>query len=329
MASAAVVVSSSGCGSGEGQRKTIVLYGFSIMEDSMKEDIIPAFQKSWRARTGEDVQVITSFAGSGTVTNLIKFGAPAQVAMLATELDALSLREAGLITTNWSDLRNGGTYAYSVASIVTRKGNPKDLRSFEDLTREGVEVMYPDPTTSGGAQWAILALYGSALKTTETTEGIASRSRARELLLGVSANAGSLPESARRALTQFGLGFGDALITYENEVLRDIEKGKDYEIIIPDSTIYIEPKVVIVDRNVHERDREVVRAFVDFLWTHEAQEALARHNLRVWDEDVVAAYGDKYQRVELPFTVEYLGGWEEATSTIINEIWTNIQREIR
>ena len=191
-----------------------------------------------------------------------------------------------------------------------------------------MEVVYPDPTTSGGAQWAILALYGSALKAGEAATGVADPSLARELLKHVSQNAGSLPESARRALTQFALGYGDALLTYENEALLDIAKGKAYEIIIPDSTIYIEPKVVVIDKNVDEVEQDMVRGFVDFLWSKEAQESFGRNHFQVSDEGIMARYAERYKTIKLPFTVEDIGGWEEATSTIIDQTWKQVQREL-
>lgn len=319
-----LLAASSGCQPSGGQSRTIVLYAFSIIEDVLKEEIIPAFQKDWREKTGEEVTFITSFAGSGTITNQIIFGAPGQIAMVSTEMDALRIKDAGFVVTDWRSFPNEGSYAYTITCIVTREGNPKGIQSFEDLTKPGVEVVYPDPTTSGGAQWAILALYGSALRTTEAATGTPDQAYARDLLKRISLNVSSLPESARKALTQFGLGYGDALLTYENEVLYDISCGKEYEIVVPESTIYIEPKVVIVDKNVAESEKEVVRAFVDFLWTEEAQEAFARYNLRVADEGL----SQKYATVELPFTIDYLGGWEEATSTIINQIWKQVQRDI-
>ena len=272
-----------GCGASEGHSKTVVLYGFSAMEEVIKEQIIPAFQTAWMERTGERVRFITSFAGSGTITNQIIFGAPADVAMVATEMDTLNIKSAGLVTTDWRGFKNQGTYAYSVTCIVTRKGNPKGIYSFEDAAKRGVEIIYPDPTTSGGAQWAILALYGSALKTTEASTGVPDRASGRELLRRVSLNAGSMPDSARRALTQFGLGYGDALLTYENEALLDVSHGKEYEIIVPKSTMYIEPKVIVIDQNIDGDEGEVVRAFIDFLWSNEAQEILAKNYFRVWD----------------------------------------------
>jgi sulfate transport system substrate-binding protein len=323
------IVAFTSCRFSESQSRTIIVYGFSTMEDVMKQEIIPAFQRDWKEKTGEELKVITSFAGSGIVTNQIIFGAPADIAMVATEIDALNMKKAGLVTTDWRSFKNQGTYAYSITCILTRKGNPKGLHSFEDLTRPGVEVVYPDPSTSGGAQWAILALYGAALKTSEGTNGVPERASARDLLKRVSLNAGSLPESARRALTQFGLGYGDVLLTYENEALLDIAKGKEYEIVVPKSTIHIEPKVVIVDKNVDKSEEKVVKAFVNFLWTKETQEALARNHFRVWDEGIMKNYANRYKRVELPFTVNYLGGWEAATANVIEQTWTVVQREVK
>ena len=108
-----VVVTLASCGSSGGQSKTFVLYGFSILDNVMTEEIIPEFRRHWRDKTAQDVRIITSFAGSGTITNQIIFGAPAQVAIVATELDARHIEDAGLITTDWSEFKNKGTFAYS------------------------------------------------------------------------------------------------------------------------------------------------------------------------------------------------------------------------
>ena len=323
-----IAINSSGCRSGEDQTKTIVLYGFSIMENVMKEEIIPAFQKYWEETTGQRVRVITSFAGSGTITNQIVFGAPAQVAIVATEMDAFTIKEAGLVTTDWRSFENEGTFAFTIACLVTRKGNPLNIRGFEDIANQGVEVVYPDPTTSGGAQWAILALYGSALNSINAGTGDPDHGAARELVKNVSKNAGSLPESARRALTQFGLGYGDVLLTYEIEAFHDIDSGKQYEIVVPRSTIYIEPKVVIVDMNVGAGEMITVKALVDFLWTEQSRETLARNNFRVLDQGIMEKYAVRYKQVEAPFSVDDLGGWKEATYNIIDRTWRQVQREI-
>ena len=323
------IILSGACKPGGGPSNTVILFAFSGMENVMMKEIIPSFEREWERKTGQRVQVITAFAGSGTITNQIIFGAPAQVAVVATEMDALNMRKKGLVTTDWRTFKHQGTFAYTTTALVTRKGEFPGISSFEDATKPGVDVVYPDPTTSGGAQWAILALYGSGLKTSEAASGKPDRTRAAELLKAVSINAGSLPESARRALTQFGLGYGDMLLTYENEALLDIASGKEYEIVVPVSTIYIEPKVVLIDRNVSKEEQKLVRGFVDFLWTDQSQQSFAKHHLRVWDPQIMQAYTDKFQEVQLPFTVEYLAGWEVATKKVIDQTWRQIHREIR
>ena len=322
-----VVVTLASCGSSGGQSKTFVLYGFSILDNVMTEEIIPEFRRHWRDKTGQDVRIITSFAGSGTITNQIIFGALAQVAIVATELDARHIEDAGLTTTDWSEFKNKGTFAYSTAVILTRAGNPKGLHSFEDLTADGVEVVFPDPTTSGGAQWAVLALYGSSLAKSKSGGGVADHESAVELLKQVALNANSLPESARKALTQFGLGYGDALLTYENEALLDTSHGREYEVVVPGSTIYIQPKVLIIDRNVDDGDRQVASEFVEFLWSKTAQMALARNNFRVPQQEVMELFAKKFQEIQLPFTVDDLGGWELATAEIIERTWRERQGE--
>ncbi len=325
LTAAVLALLSSSCRSAESQQ-TLVLFGFSAMEDVMKESIIPAFRAEMKEATGRDVHVVTSFAGSGTITNQILFGAPAQIVMLATESDASLLRAAGLVTTDWSSLPQAGTYAYSVVIILTRDGNPLGLQSFDDLAADGIDVVYPDPTTSGGAQWAILALYGSAFRATEVAAGGTDPDAAARLLAAVSSNTTSLPESARRALTQFKLGFGDALLTYENEALLDIRKGEPYEIVVPVSTIRIEPKVVIVDRNVDAGQAALVTAFVDFLWSPMAQAAFADGNFRVADAELMRRHAGIFTSVERSFTVEDLGGWSEAVPHIIEGVWRTAMR---
>ncbi len=133
------------CGPDGDRSKTIVLYGFSSMENVMKEEIIPSFQGHWKETTGEEVKVITSFAGSGTITNQIVFGAPAQIAMVATELDASNIKNAGMTKTDWASFKNQGTYAYTITLLVTRQGNPKGVHSFYHAAKPGVDVVHPTP----------------------------------------------------------------------------------------------------------------------------------------------------------------------------------------
>ena len=249
------------------------------------------------------------------------------MAILATGMDASNLAKAG-VTSLQVDSHGRRPFAYSVACIVTRRGRVKEVHSFAELADGELEIVYPDPTTSGGAQWAILALYGSALRSSELRSGVADVTRAKALLRDVTLQAGSLPESARRALTQFSLGYGDALLTYENEALLDVANGKAYDVMVPDSTIHIEPVAIVIDRNVRGAQRAVAEDFVEFLWSAESQEAMARNHFRVYDESAMALHQDNFAPVADPFTIEYFGGWERATEEIIEGTWKHIQREI-
>lgn len=306
---------------GQGSGRTITVYGYSAMEGPLVQGIIPAFQRHYQQRTGERVNLVTSFAGSGTIFNQIRFGAPAQVAIFATELEPKVLTEEGFIRSDWTAFPNQGTFAYTTVVLVSHAGNPQHVRSFQDLARPGVKLILPDPVTSGGAQWAILAIFGSIYLQDGPATTSHSGQEATALVTQVRNNAASLPDSSRQALIQFALGYGDLLLTYENEALMDIARGNRYHITVPPATIVIQPKAVIIDANVSEEDRPVVEAFLDFLWTREAQEILAQHHFRVVDDVVARRHEEKFEPIEHPFTVQDLGGWEWATDNIIEGVW--------
>ena len=308
-------------GGGQGSSTTITIYGFSALEEPMNDEVVPAFQEWYRQTYGEEISVVTSFAGSGTIFNQIRFGAPAQVAIFATELEPQILKEEGRITTDWTAFPNGGTFAYTTAVIVSHAGHTKGVRSFQDLARPGVKTIVPDPTTSGGAQWAILAIFGSIYLQDGDAATSRSAKQAAALVTDIRDSAVSLPDSARQALIQFGLGYGDLLLTYENEALMDIARGRDYELIVPPSTIIIEPKAVIIDANVPDKDRSAVEAFVEFLWSPEAQEILAEYHFRVMNDTVARRHEDSVPQISRSFTVDDLGGWGWATTTIIDGVW--------
>jgi len=307
------------------RRRTIVVYGFSILGEVMNEGIFPAFRDEWAAKTGEDVEFISSFSGSGTITNQIVFGVPAEVAILSLELDALRLvREEVVPAPVWRSLPNGGILNRTPFIILVRPGNPKGIRGFDDLGREGIGVVHPDPLTSGGAQWAILAEYGSAIFEHEDP------ANARTRLAGVWRNVVAQAASARSARTQFENGFGDALITYEQEALVDRARGRlDAQIVYPRSTILSEHVVVPIDRNVSEDDRDLVDAFVAFLWSERAQRIFAEHGFRSVDESINRDRSE-FGTIEIPFTVSRLGGWTRAKADIVDAIWKNdVLKEIR
>ncbi|HQA67944.1 MAG TPA: substrate-binding domain-containing protein [Aggregatilineales bacterium] len=303
-------------GANRAQPRTIVVYGFSILGEVMNDGVFPAFQEHWKARTGEDVEFISSFGGSGTVTNQIILGVPAEVAILSLELDALRLVESGRVDgSTWRELPHGGILNRTPFIILVRPGNPRQITDFADLTQPGVGIIHPDPLTSGGAQWAILAEYGSELRET------GDPARAYEQLLGIWQNVTSQASSARAARTQFQSGFGDVLITYEQEVTYDMLRGQlEGEIVYPKSTILSEHVVVVIDDNIPRADRELIDAFVDFLWSEEAQRIFVEYGFRSVDEtlNVDVPY---FGVIDDPFTVADMGGWPEAKREIIDAIW--------
>jgi sulfate transport system substrate-binding protein len=298
------------------EMRTIVVYGFSILGEVMNEEVLPAFQAAWEVQTGERVEFITSFAGSGTITNQIVLGVPADIAILSTELDAYRLVENGILQKDsWRQLPNQGILNRSPFIILVRAGNPKGIHGFEDLTKPGVGIVHPDPLTSGGAQWAILAEYGSALLITRN-EG-----QAYDQLAGIWRNVVAQAASARSARTQFENGFGDALITYEQEALRDQSLGKlNAEIVYPESTILSEHTVVVIDKNIEPEERAVVEALLQFLWSDEAQSLFVEHGYRSVHEELNST-NPNFGLIASPFVVNDLGGWQQAKREIVDSLW--------
>ena len=294
-------------------RRTVTLYGFSILGDVMNRGVFPAFSEHWEKSTGEKVELISAFAGSGTVTNQIRLGVPAQVAILSLELDAMALEKAGVVDgPTWRKLPHQGVLNQTPFVILVRPGNPKGIRGFDSLAEPGVRVVHPDPLTSGGAQWAVLAEFGSVVR-----QG-GSSAEATELLTKLWKNVVAQASSARSARTQFEGGFGDALITYEQELV--VEDRLEGEIVYPTSTILSDHIVVVIERNIAPEDRDLVHAFVDYLWSREAQEIFVRYGFRS-QESGLDGLNPKLRSIEKPFTVGDLGGWKQAREEIVNRVW--------
>jgi sulfate/thiosulfate-binding protein len=297
--------------------RTIVFYGFSILRDVIDQGVFPEFQRQWRKRTGERVELVSSFAGSGTITNQIILGVPAQLALLSLELDAYKLAEARVIPAeSWRRLPFGGVVNRTPFIIMVRPGNPGRIRDFQDLARDGVRIVHPDPLTSGGANWAIVAEYGAAAR------GNADPLRAGHgLLLGIWRNVVAQAASARAARTQFENGFGDALITYEQEALWDKSRGRlNADVVSPRATILSEHTLVRIDRNIRRRDRDLVDAFQRFLWTEDAQRIFVKYGFRsVIDRlnEGSTAFGP----IEDPFRIADMGGWKRAKEEIVDAVW--------
>ncbi|HEY0460287.1 MAG TPA: sulfate ABC transporter substrate-binding protein [Pyrinomonadaceae bacterium] len=312
---------SGGGGSGKPAR-TITVYGFSIMKESLEKEIYPAFAAKWKAEhNGEEVAFQSSFAGSETVTNQILQGAPADIGIFSIERDVDRLIAAGHVPNDWYVTPQKGIVNKTPFVILVRKGNPKGITDFADLGKEGVKVIHPDPVSSGGAQWSILAIYGSELKKSEAETGKKDEARALNMLQSIWRNVIATPGSAREARTQFELGQGDALITYELEALLMKEANAPIDVVIPKSTIFSEHPVAIVDRNVTPDERPLVEAFRNFLWSEEAQKAFVRNHFRAVTNETFNDTNAQFAKIEMPFTVEYFGGWSKAYPDIIEKVF--------
>lgn len=300
---------------------TITLYGFSIMKEPLEKEIYPAFAAKWKREHGRDVNFVSSFAGSETVTNQILQGAPADVAIVSIDRDALRLQEGGATTTDWHKYPNRGVINKTPFVILVRPGNPKGIRDFADLGKPGVAVIHPDPVSSGGAQWSILAIYGSQMKISELETGQADEPRAVATLRNIWKNVISSPGSAREARTQFELGQGDALITYELEGLLMKAANSPVEIIVPRSTIFSEHPIVIIDRNVTANTRPVVEAFIKYLWSDDAQKAFVKYHFRSVTNETFNTANNESATIEMPFSVDDFGGWSKAYPDVIERVF--------
>jgi sulfate transport system substrate-binding protein len=303
--------------------RTITVYGFSVMKESLEKAIFPAFAARWKQEHGEDVHFNSSFAGSETVTNQILQGVGAEVALLSIERDVDRLQQGGAVTSDWRALPNHGIVNKTPFVIIVRKGNPKNIRDFSDLAKSGVKLIHPDPVSSGGAQWSVLAIYGSELKKSEAQTGNRDQARALKMLQAIWRNVISTPGSAREARTQFETGFADALVTYELEALQMKQANAQIEIVVPEATIFSEHPAVIIDRNVTPQDRPVINAFMQYLWSDEAQRAFVKYHFRAAMDDSLNDANQGFAQIKMPFTVEYFGGWSRAYADVIEGVWRN------
>jgi len=333
-----IALLTTGCGAGAQATEApsssgdvkLILAGYTTPREAYGE-IIPLFQAYWKEKTGQTVTFEESYQGSGAQSRAVAEGFEADVVALSLEADITRLEKAGLITHDWKSESFGGIVSTSVVVFAVREGNPKNIHDWADLLQPDLEVLTPNPKTSGGAMWNVLALYGAAKR--GNVEGFtADDAGAQDFLLSVLQNVSVMDKGARESITTFEKGVGDIAITYENEVLVGQQAGINYELVLPTSTIRIDNPVAVVDTYVDKHGtREVAEAFVDFLFTKEAQEVFAKHGLRSPDEEVAEATTDQYPPIKDLFTIDEFGGWNEATPEffgdegIFYEIFSQVQ----
>lgn len=314
-----------------GERPSLILGAYTVPKEAYQEEIFPAFVQRWKADSGGELEIQQSYVGSGQQARAIVGGFEADVAALSLEDDVEEIRRAGLITHDWKAAPHGGMITRSIVVLGVRKDNPKGIRGWEDLAKPGVEVLYPNPKTSGGAMWDVNAIYGAGLRISEATGGTPDPACARDLLKRIQRNVKVMDKSGRESVTTFERGIGDVIVTYENELLPRIAAGQPYEIVVPDQTLLIENPAALVDRYADKHGaRLAAEAFLAYLRTPDAQRAFARKGFRPVDPAVAREFSARFPTPPHLFTIADLGGWEKVKVEIYGEsgVWTEVTREL-
>jgi sulfate/thiosulfate transport system substrate-binding protein len=277
------------------------------------QDVNAAFAKYWQQKTGEAVTINQSHGGSGKQARAVIDGLQADVVTLALAYDIDALFQNGkVVPQNWQTrLPNNSSPYTSTIVFVVRKGNPKGIKDWSDLARPGVAVVTPNPKTSGGARWNYLAAWAWSLKQWNNDQA-----KARDFVARLYKNVPVLDSGARGATTTFAQrGIGDVFISWENEALLVLDKmGRDrFEIVIPSLSILAEPPVSVVDKVVDKRGtRKLASAYLEFLYTPDAQEIAARHHYRPRDPHVLARHAREFPQMQLVTVDAAFGGWIKA-----------------
>jgi sulfate/thiosulfate transport system substrate-binding protein len=285
---------SDGGGGGDGANLTLVAY--STPEEAYKE-LIPAFNTT---SEGKGVGFDQSYASSGEQSRAVEGGLPADVVEFSLEPDITRLVDAGLVDADWNQNEFKGMVTDSVVVFMVRKGNPKNIKGWDDLVTGEVEVLEPNPFTSGGAKWNIMAAYGAQLEQGKSPD------EARQYIADLFENVPVLDKSARESLQTFASGKGDVLLGYENEAILAQQQGEELDYIVPDETLLIENPIAVVNES---KQPEKAQAFVDFLYTREAQEIFASKGYRPVVKGAAAA--DEFPTPAKLFEIEKFGGWDK------------------
>jgi sulfate transport system substrate-binding protein len=296
------------------------------------QQINEVFARQWQAKTGDKLSIRQSHGGSGKQARSVIDGLEGDVVTLALAYDIDAIAEkAKLLPVDWQKrLPDNSAPFTSTIVFLVRKGNPKGIKDWEDLTKAGVSVVTPNPKTSGGARWNYLAAWGYALRKFGNDE-----SKARQLVAAIFKNVPVLDTGARGATTTFvQRGIGDVLVAWENEALLSLkESGQgSFELITPSLSILAEPPVAWVDKVVQRRGTaEIAKAYLEFLYTPEGQEIGAKNFYRPRLEAVAQKHASTFPKMNL-FTIDKLfGGWQKAQKTHFNDggVFDQIQRASR
>lgn len=305
----------------------LTLVGYAIPKLAY-DVIIPRFIEKWKREHNQNINFNQSYGASGSQTRAVMDGLDADIVHLAVGSDVEKLVKAGLIQDDWEKrLPDNGVVAQTVAAIVTRAGNPKNIRSWGDLTRSDVTWVTPDPKTSGGGRWNFLGLWTYGLKTGKT------EAQTQEFVTSAYRNVSLLARDAREATDAFARqGQGDALVNYENEIILATQRGEELDYIVPEMNISIDTFATVVDQNVDKHgNREVAEAFVQYLFTPEAQREFVRTGFRPYGEVAKEPeFASKFSPVKQLSTVKDVGGWTEAQKKFFDAggVFSEIQQSL-
>lgn len=316
-----------GCNSekteGDGTSKSKTLELLNVSYDPTRElyqEFNEAFVKHWKEESGQDVTIQQSHGGSGKQGRAVIDGLEADVVTLALayDIDEIAAKR-GIISEDWqSKLEDNSTPYTSTIVFLVRKGNPKNIQDWEDLIRDDVSVITPNPKTSGGARWNYLAAWSYADKTYNGDE-----KKIKGYMRDLFKNVEVLDSGARDATNSFvQRGLGDVLIAWENEAYLSInELGKDeFEIVNPTLSILAEPPVAVVDKIAEKKGTtKVAKAYLEYLYTETGQRIAAENYYRPRDPEVLKEYGDKFADIELVTVDDAFGGWQKAQETHFND----------
>jgi sulfate/thiosulfate transport system substrate-binding protein len=299
--------------SGGGESK-LSLVAYSTPREAY-EEIIPAFQET---EQGQGVSFDQSYGSSGEQSRAVEAGLPADVVEFSLAPDIERLVDAGLVADDWADNEHKGMVTDSVVVLAVRKGNPKSIENWDDLLGDGIEVITPNPFTSGGARWNIMAAYGAQLEQGK------SEQEAVEFLRQLFSHVPVQDKSARESLQTFSGGKGDVLLAYENEAIFAQQSGEELDYVVPDQTILIENPVAVTTEAP-----EQAQAFVDFLLTPEAQKIFGEKGYRPVDRDVLETFD--FPTPPNLFTIDDLGGWDTVGDTFFDRetgLMAEIEQEL-
>ena len=299
------------CGGGSGT--TLNLVAYSTPQQAYEDGLEPAFKDT---SEGKDVDFSNSFGASGDQSRAVESGQPADVVEFSLEPDMTRLVDAGIVNSNWNQNQYKGIVTNSVVTLAVRPGNPKGIKSFDDLARGDIDVIDPNPATSGGARWNIMAIYGSQINEGKTP------AQAQDFVKQVLANTSVQDSSARDSLNTFASGKGDVLVGYENDAIQGKKDGVDLDYVIPDSTILIENPIAVT-----KDAPDTAQKFVDFLYTDPAQQKFADAGYRPVVKSVFQKNASKFPIPSGLFTIDQFGGWSKVSDPFFGDNGWVIQAE--